>query len=306
MRCGSSRKRGRFRRWPLWAFLFAASLAFVWVWSFARPPEPVTATMADTPVRRALFVMAHPDDEFGIFGRLLQLRDQGAELWCVWTIGGNAVRDAEATRAMADVGIPESRLRFLRVGGLGTAQSVGQAVQELSGFLAAHPCDEIYVPAFEGGHAQHDLSHFAAVQSAERAAAASRVYEYPLYNLAGGRINLFRLPPGTAPVSGITLDPQRVAYLRGLTRYYPSQRHITEGFLRFMPYSWQSQPRWRAVAARDYSVPPYPGLLWHDADPRKRWTRPYRAAVCETVAEFNKDAHPPLMRSSAYDAKRQP
>lgn len=293
----SSVKRGPQRRFvrlrKRWLFLWlpVALLACVWAWSFARSPEPVTAPPPVPSVRSALFVMAHPDDEFGIYGRLLQLRDQGAELWCVWTVGGNAVREAEATRAMADAGVPASHLLFLRVGGLGTAQSVGQAVRELAGFLAAHPCDEIYVPAFEGGHAQHDLTHFAAVQSAGRAGADSRIYEYPLYNLAGWRINLFRLTPGTTPVSGITLDSRRVDYIRGLTRYYPSQRHITEGFLRFMPYAWQSQPRWRAVAARDYGVPPYPGLLWHDADPRKRWSRSYRSAVCETVAEFNRDSH---------------
>jgi len=37
------------------------------------------------------------------------------------------------------------------------------------------------------------------------------------------------------------------------------------------------------------TVPPYRGLLWHDADPRKRFTRSYRVAVCETVAEFLKE-----------------
>ncbi len=290
MRCGFSPKRGRPRRWPLLVLLPVALLAFVWVRSFGGPQDSVTAPMEGPPVRRALFVMTHPDDEFGIYGRMLQLRDQGAELWCVWTLGENAVRDAEATRAMAAVGVPESHLLFLKVGGLGTTQSVRQAVRELSGFLAAHPCDEVYAPAFEGGHVQHDLTQFAVVRSVERAGAASRAYEYPLYNLAGDRINLFRLTPGTTPVSGITLDPQRVAFIRGLARCYPSQRHVTEGFLRIMPYSRQSQPRWRAIPARDYAVPPYRGLLWHDADLRKRWTRSYRAAVCETVAEFNNDS----------------
>lgn len=249
----------------------------------------MSAPVAGPPARCALFVMAHPDDEFGIYGRMLQVRDQGSELWCVWTIGGSAVRGVEATRAMAEVGIPESRLRFLKVGGLRTAESLRQAVRELSGFLAAHPCDEIYVPAFEGGHVQHDLTQFAVVQAVRQTEAVGRVYEYPLYNLAGGRINLFRLTPGTAPVSGITLDTRRVAFIRGLTRHYPSQRLITEGFLHVMPYSWQSQPRWREVSVRDYTVPPYGGLMWHDADPRKRFTRSYRAAVCETVAEFLKE-----------------
>lgn len=230
--------------------------------------------------------MAHSDDEFGIYGRLLQVRDQGAEIWCVWTIGGNAVRNTESTRALADGGLPEDRLRFLNVGGLRTAESLEKAVNEISGFLAAHPCDELYVPAFEGGHVQHDLTQFAAVQSVHRTGATCRVYEYPLYNLAGGRINLFRLTPGTTPVSGITLDLQRVAFIRRLARHYPSQRFITAGFLLFMPYSWQSQPRWREVSARDYTLPPYRGLMWHDADPRKRVARSYRAAACGTVTEF--------------------
>ena len=276
------------RRWL--AFLLpAALLAVAWVWSFGRPQDPVTAPAAELPVWRALFVMAHPDDEFGVYGRTLQLRDQGTEIWCVWTIGGNVGRDTEATRAMAEAGIPESHLRFLKVGGLRTAESLRQVVHAISGFLAAHPCDEIYVPAFEGGHVQHDLTQFAVVQAVRRGKASGHVYEYPLYNLAGGRINLFRLTPGTTPVSGITLDPRRVAFIRGLTRYYSSQRHIMEGFRLFMPYSWQSQPRWREVPARDYTVPPYRGLLWHDADPRKRFTRSYRVAVCETVAEFLKE-----------------
>ena len=311
MVCGSSLKRGlprlslRHRRLLLLLLLLVLLPAFVWVWSFGGPQDPVTVSMEGPPVRRALFVMAHPDDEFGIYGRMLQLCDQGTELWCVWTLGENAIRDAEATRAMAAAGVPEGHLLFLKVGGLGTAQSVGQAVRALSGFLESHPCDEIYAPAFEGGHVQHDLTQFATVQSIERVGVASRVYEYPLYNLAGARINLFRLTPGTTPVSGITLDPQRVAFIRGLAHCYPSQRHVTEGFLRIMPYSRQSQPRWRAIPARDYAGPPYRGLLWHDADLRKRFTRSYHAAVCETVTEFI-SASGNRVESGKQDASSRP
>ena len=248
-------------------------------------------------VRRALFVMAHPDDEFGIYGRMLQLRDQGAELWCVWTIGGNPVRDAEAAHAMAAVGVREDRLVFLEVGGLGNAASVERAIKALSDFLEARPCEEIYVTAFEGGHFQHDLTQFATVQAVDRSGAASHVYEFPLYNLAGARVNLFRLTPGKAPVCGLALDRARVEFIRGLTRHYPSQRLVTEGFLRIMPYSRQSQPRWRAVPARDYTSPPHRGLLWHDANPRHGLARSYHSAVCKPIQEIYREQHffqPPI------------
>ena len=267
------------------SILLGVSLAG-WLWSFGGKEPSVSMPSSAHTVKRALFVMAHPDDEFGIYGRMLQLRDHNTENWCVWTIGDNRKRNAEAICAMCEIGIPEERLLFLNVGGLADVSSVEKTVKALSVLLGAHAFDEIYVVAFEGGHFQHDLTHFATVRAVALSGADSRVYEFPLYNLYGARINPFRLIPSQGPLCGTTLDPARVVFIRSLTRHYPSQRRITEGFLRFMPSSRQCQPRWRPVPARDYTVPPHRGLLWYDANPRRILKRSYRKSVCDVVQAY--------------------
>lgn len=270
--------------------LFGILLA-IWLWSFGGKEPPGSLPPSDRMVKRALFVMAHPDDEFGIYGRMLQLRDQNTEIWCVWTIGGNSKRNAEAICAMSEIGIPGERLLFFNVGGLADLSSVKETINALGNLLNSNSFDEIYVLAFEGGHFQHDLTHFATIQAIGLSGSDSRVYEFPLYNLCGARINPFRLIPLPGPLYGITLDPARVAFIRSLTRHYPSQRHITEGFLHFMPASRQSQPRWRPVPPWDYTVPPHQGLLWQDANPRKRLKRSYRKSVCDIIKAYYRETH---------------
>lgn len=277
----------RSRRVALSLLAVAVALpSAIWVWSFGGPQPAVNAPQETNSVARALFVMAHPDDEFGILGRMLHLHDLNTEIWCAWTIGGNQKRDLEARLAMREIGIPDERLRFLSLGGLSDAASVARAVRVLSELLEAHRFDEIYVVAYEGGHFQHDLTNFAVAQAAALSEAASRVYEFPLYNTSGLKVNAFRLTDRPGPVCGITLAPDRVRFIRSLTRHYPSQRHITEGFLRFLPPARQRQPRWRPLPDWDYTQPPHRGLLWHDANPRQRLKRSYRESVTEVVKAY--------------------
>jgi len=239
-------------------------------------------------VGRVLFVMAHSDDEFGIMGRMLQLRDLDAEIWCVWTACGQG-RAREARNAMREIGVSEDRLRFLSLGGLGDVASLRRNIAALREMLSARPFDEVYVPAYEGGHYQHDLTHFAALQAVREVSPGAPVFEYPLYNLAGGRVNPFRLIPLPGPVCGLDLSRQQVNLIRGSTRHYPSQRRLMTGFKYLMPSARQCRPRWRPVPAWDYSKPPHRGLLWHDLNPRTR-RRPYREAVTAVIGQYRVEA----------------
>lgn len=282
-------KVSRIKRVTLIASILLGIPLAVWLRSFGGKEPHASMPPSDHTVKRALFVMAHPDDEFGIYGRMLQLRDHNTENWCVWTSAGNTKSGSEAICAMREVGIPEERLLFLNVGGLADVSSVEKTIKALGNLLATHVFDEIYVVAFEGGHRQHDLTHFATIRAVALSASGSRVYEFPLYNLCGARINPFRLIPAPGPVYGITLDAARIAFIRSLTRHYPSKRLITEGFLRFMPYSRQCQPRWRPVPAWDYTAPPHQGLLWYDANPRHFRERSYRKSVCDIVKAYYRE-----------------
>lgn len=278
----TSRGRNLFLGLGLAPLLLGAAL---WAWSFGGGEDPITAAPDRATPRRALFVLAHPDDEFGMMGRLLDLRDRGAEIHGVWTIGGSALRNAETTAALGEVGVSADRLHFLPQD-LRSVESVEATIQALTGWLKRNPGEEIYVVAFEGGHFQHDLTHYAAIQAARRAGCRARVFEFPLYNLARWRVNLFRLIPGTEPVAGLSLDPERLQLIRRLRHHYPSQRHVTEGFRWIMPRARQRQPRWRAVPPdRDYTLRPHRGLMWHDAHPRNWRGRCYRTAVLDVIRE---------------------
>ena len=196
-------------------------------------------------VERVLCVFGHPDDEFGIVAKMKRLADRGVDVWAVWTCGGSNLRNTESRQALAKVGLKEDRLIFQNYGNLNTAKGLQQKVAPLVKLLKRLPFDQIYTNAFEGGHGQHDMSHFVTVQAARQANFHGQIYEHPLYNMSGGKPNLFTLVPATMPKVEMKLSQAELDFILSLIPCYKSQKQVTSGFMVGLTHEQKTHPHYR-------------------------------------------------------------
>lgn len=162
---------------------------------------------------RVLFLLAHPDDEFACSMWMKHLVDTGSEVFCAYLTdggyGGQSVarREAESRRALAMLGLPPARIGFI-----GSEQGIGdgslpaalpRAQAALEHWLAGQgPVERIVVPAWEGGHQDHDAVHVLGVLLGRRMGCA--VEQFPLYNgyrLPGPLFRVLAPLAGNGPVS---------------------------------------------------------------------------------------------------------
>ena len=168
--------------------------------------------------------------------RLAAAHKQLAAAWL--TRGGlhGERREAESRRAMRLIGLDERRQFFFRLPDGRVLDFMDDIVERLELLFAELEPASVFVPAFEGGHPDHDgaqLAAFTALKRRERKGSRSRIsaaaedngltaknaagisakstavlspgrpvlYEFPLYNRAGTRtLNVGRFIPGTTPV----------------------------------------------------------------------------------------------------------
>jgi len=184
-----------------------------------------------------LYLFAHPDDEFGVCGTLEAGCRGGRRAICAYLTDGGAdhrLRDRraqESRRVLRRLGVADADIHFPGIdehfadGALHRAAAPAlRAVERL--IAAAGPLGAVYLPAWEGGHQDHDCAHAIGLLAGTRAGAKSRVRQFSLYHGAGLRGRWFRvmtpLPAnGPAEVLRLTVE-QRLRYA-ALCLSYPSQ-----------------------------------------------------------------------------------
>jgi LmbE family N-acetylglucosaminyl deacetylase len=268
------------------------------------------------PLERALCVFAHPDDEFGIVSKMRRMVAGGVDVWAVWTCGGSPVRDTEATNAMTKIGMKKDRLVFQTVGDFSTPAGIDAKVRNIADLLAKHPFDQIYTDGFESGHVQHDMAHFIAVQAARKAKFRGQVYEFGLYNLYGGKAKLFSLVPATMPAIELAMSEEELNAVLELVPMYPSQKHVTGGFMVGLSKEQKMHPRHRPRPNWDYTRQPHKGLLWFELNffrGRKTFTeqiagpvKAYRAVHIEPKTEGWEQDRPPADKALSEKVYRDP
>ncbi|KIL97471.1 LmbE-like protein [Paramagnetospirillum magnetotacticum MS-1] len=246
-----------------------------------------------------LVLAPHPDDEVvgfsAMIGRarasgsrvaVLWLTDgiPAAELLWPWQRSGRsrrvAVRTAEAVAAAKLLGaeaigplpIPTRRLK----------DEFAVARRAVLDALDRLGADALWVPAYEGGHQDHDVASFLARGLRHRV----EVFEAPLYNFAAGRVNSQCFIGGVAgQVIALTPDEQ-VAKRLQLAVYGSESGNLD--------YVQSAREALRPQAEYDYSRPPHPGLTFYQRfqwvpfrHPRIDFTTP--AEVCDALAKLGKE-----------------
>jgi LmbE family N-acetylglucosaminyl deacetylase len=151
----------------------------------------------------ALFLFAHPDDEFGVFSQIERELRRGNRTVCIYVTDGAITahpeaREAESRSVLIRIGVNVDDIFFVgtRLGikdghlhlSIDTlARWLRMLTMDLSGVTAC------YVPAWEGGHPDHDLLHATVTLYYEQHGALDRLRQYPLYNGKGCRGPFFRV-----------------------------------------------------------------------------------------------------------------
>ena len=153
-----------------------------------------------------------------------------------------------------------------------------KVLQEVDGIITRHAIDQLWVPAYEGGNADHDgLSAIGNLFSAHLS-----VLEFAEYNWMGGTVRSQSFPYPTANVRTIMLTPEEQHFKRHCLQIYASEKQN-------LSYVGTSRESFRPIAAYDYNKPPHQGVLWYT---RFQWV-PFRhpgvdfttsSMVCQAIS----------------------
>jgi len=245
----------------------------------------------------ALFLLAHHDDEVFCAGHLAHVLREGRPVWLLWaTAGGLAParrRIAEGERVRRLLALPETQAQSLSLPDQEALLHLPEIEREAERLLALMRADtaastdaaerlELYVPAYEGGHPDHDAVNLVAAQLRARHDHVS-VIEFPLYRRRAAWVTV---QSGT-PASGATpnhaalwLDDEALALRRRLALANASQLLVSLAPLLVLA-AWAGRGRAepaRPLPAHAYTLPPAPRPLLYELYTRRRFSS-FRAAA---------------------------
>jgi LmbE family N-acetylglucosaminyl deacetylase len=209
----------------------------------------------------------HPDDEIiGAFSRLIRFR--GASFLVFVTDGAPAnlgkeqatLRDQrrqESEEIAASLGIPPGHVFRLGISDQETAFRLSKLVRDAFELLKELQPEAVLIPAYEGGHPDHDSTAFALHQaSLVLGRNTPALIEMALYHDANGRIETGRFL-GRLASTGVCLSAEEQRRKQKAFATYQSQREVlsqfSTGFERFRP-----APNY------DFRAPPHSGTLFYE------------------------------------------
>lgn len=247
--------------------------------------------------RRVLLLIPHPDDE--VVGCALAIRRENAtgtrffglylttgipersRLW-PWRRGWYpayvARRRTEALRAALRLEI--TPLEFLDWPARSLKDHLSEATERIAAAVAQGGITEIWAPAWEGGHQDHDTANFLAAQFAP----TIPVREFAEYNFAGGQLRSGQFISPAGSEDSTLLNEADSRWKRTLLGIYRSER----GNLAHIEPTMESL---RPLPAHDYGKPAHDGTLFYQRfqwipfrHPRVDFERPER--VCRILTDY--------------------
>ncbi len=236
-----------------------------------------------------LVLAPHPDDE--VVGAAIAMKRamaQGARLSVLFLTTGIPQEawfwERSAYRAKVGRRMDEAR-RVADAHGFSIAGSLDipsrrliEHLVEVRRTVEGFEAQRLWVPAYEGGHQDHD----AANALAQTLRGRFEIWEFAEYNFAGGRVNSNQFPDGIGNV--LALSPEEADFKRALLELYASERANLD-------YVSCRQEAMRLMPAHDYACPPHKGRLFRERfhwvplrHPRIDWRK--QAEISRGLSDF--------------------
>lgn len=220
----------------------------------------------------ACFLFPHPDDEFAVTSLILDRRQAGVRVSCFYltdgAFGGQSPvrRRVEALRALAGLGVVAEDVHFVgEENGIGDGslhlnlEKALAALRTLDAFK--RPPEELFIPAWEGGHQDHDAVHLVGL-ALHSHLPDTRLRQFSIYHgagLPGPFFHVMQPIPGNGPTEDRPGSlRERVAQVRFCLNY-PSQWKTFIGLMPCIAWRMLSDGRLRLQAV----------------DPKRAWQSPH-------------------------------
>lgn len=228
--------------------------------------------------KRILVLAPHPDDEVvACAATISRARQTGAEVFVLFLTHGCVAREtmwpwrrhtyplviarrrAEAEDAARHLGVQiagwsERPARHV-------PQDLPRVYAEIERAVAQHDIDQLWVPAYEGGNADHDAVNAVA----QLFKSTLSVLEFAEYNFHGGRAHSHAFPFANGTETAILLDAVERVRKQETLWCYPSEK-LNLNYVKI------EQEIYRPLPDYDYAKPPHEGRLWYT---RFQWV-PFR------------------------------
>ncbi len=225
------------------------------------------------------FLLPHQDDEYGVFYAIEDAIARGDRTVCFFLTDGGfggfdpVVRDAESRYVLGTLGVPAGDISFLgSTHGLPDGELVSHLPAALSYLTKAAEVYGspafVYVPAWEGGHQDHDATHALGIVAAQHWGGRAQLRQFPLYT-AGRGLRPYRV---LAPIAengraeAMPIPAARWARYLRLCLSYRSQVKSMAALLPFMAehYALRSVQNLQAVDPARIRSRPHEGPLFYE------------------------------------------
>lgn len=237
----------------------------------------------------SIFLFAHQDDEFGVFQKIVDELADGGKVYCAFLTDGVPIgqspekRNLESISVLMNLGVRRENILFigevLSIPDGRLVDNLKKAKDWLLGWLSKAPnIGHIYLPAWEGGHPDHDSLHAIGVIVAKELNLLDFVWQYPLYNGYQCSGQLFRvlLPlPLNAEIVNKKISLRNRCRFMGLILSYRSQAITWLGLLPFvfLHYVFCGTQSLQRVSPSQILRPPHAGLLYYERRKFCTWNK---------------------------------
>ena len=228
----------------------------------------------------ALFLFAHQDDEVGVFQKILDEQRLGRRIVCAYFTDGvlqgqsSSRRNEESSAVLTQLGVKCDDIYFLglslSIPDAGLPDHLNEAMNWLSNwFTNCQEVASIYLPAWEGGHHDHDALHAIGVMVANETSHLHLVKQYSLYNAYRCIGPFFRVLyplPGNGGFEVTTIPwSSRMRFLRYCLSY-PSQVVTWLGLFPFvlLHYIFSGKQVLQPVCLERIAERPHSGPLYYE------------------------------------------
>jgi len=222
--------------------------------------------------------MTHPDDEISICAWIKRLCDAGAEVHINWT-HSNPVREREARRVAAILGVPEPNLTFMHGVDGKVCEDMAAMLPKFQEMIETVKPDRIACGAYEQGHLDHDATNWLVNHSF-----SGPVFEIPFYYPYSRRLqtmNSFSLYEG---VERIGLTPIEAKLKIKVAKAYESQNiwsvlwwYEAWHYTKLKPAQLRKRELMRLQGNTDFRSPNHPDPIRREIEACASWIRWIRA-----------------------------